>query len=141
MIRTFLIASICALALPSFALAEEVELRLQPSALSFKGGASYTNAALKITGPDDFEAEETSSRGLPVFRVTGGRFIDGVYYFSLSAATDEEVAIKRPIDNGRGDSARDSIQKPFHMDGAFRIRRGLIEPLEAGGTQDEVSDG
>lgn len=110
----------------------DVEERLQPGALSFTGGTGFTNAVLTIVGPGDFEAEETASRGLPVFRVRGGRMKDGVYRYTLSAATDEKVKIAKPIDNGRGGNARDFALKPFHMYGMFRVVRGTIAPLDDG---------
>lgn len=119
------------------ALAADVEERLTPNALSFTGGASFTNAKLVVRGPDDYEDETTASRGLPVFRITGGRMQDGVYFYSLSAATDEEVPIKKKVDNGRGDGARDFTLKPFYKEGMFRVSRGLIEPVQQGGQQDE----
>ena len=113
----------------------EVEVRLQAGALSFSGGSGFTNAHLLITGPNDFEAEETASRGLPTFRVRGGRMKDGFYQFTLSAATDEKVKIKRKVDNGRGDDTRDYTLKPFHLSGMFEISRGTIVPA------DEMKDG
>ena len=110
--------------------AAEVEARLQAGALSFTGGSGFTNAVLYITGPDDFEAEETASRGLPVFRVRGGRMKDGFYQYTLTAATDEQVKIKKPIDNGRGSNARDYTLKSFNLNGMFEIERGVIVPLD-----------
>ncbi|KMW56434.1 hypothetical protein AIOL_001388 [Candidatus Rhodobacter oscarellae] len=112
------------------ALAADVEPRLQAGALSFSGGLGFTNATLTILGPDDFEAVETASRGLPVFRVRGGRMRDGFYQYTLSAATDEKIKIKKPIDNGRGGDARDYTLKPFHMSGIFEVSRGTIVPLK-----------
>lgn len=108
----------------------DVEPRLQAGALSFSGGNTYTNAKLLITGPDDFEAEETASRGLPVFRVQGGRMRDGFYQYTLSAATDEKVMIKEAVDNGRGSAARDYTLKPFNLSGMFEIARGTIVPVQ-----------
>ena len=110
--------------------AADVEVRLQAGALSFSGGSGFSNARLLITGPNDFEAEETASRGLPTFRVRGGRMKDGFYQYNLSAATDEKVKIKRQIDNGRGDDTRDYTLKPFHLSGMFEISRGTIVPVE-----------
>ncbi len=123
--------------------AAEVEPRFQAGALSFSGGTGFTNASLKITGPGDFEAEETASRGLPVFRVRGGRMKDGFYQFSLSAATDEQVKIKKQVNNGRGDNTRDYTLKPFHMSGMFEISRGTIVPpeeMKAGADGDAASE-
>lgn len=130
MLRTFLSALILTFATASVGFGEEVTERLSPGALSFVGGASYTNARLQIYGPDDFESEETSSRGLPVFRVRGGTVKDGVYRYTLSAATDEQVPIKKKVNNGRGENARDFTFKPFYKQGVFRVSRGLIEPLD-----------
>ncbi|MCP3970002.1 MAG: hypothetical protein GY717_06745 [Rhodobacteraceae bacterium] len=115
---------------PALLQAAEVELRLQSSALSFSGGSGFSNAVLFVTGPNDFEVEETASRGLPVFRVQGGRIKDGFYHFTLSAATDEKVKIKRKVDNGRGADTRDYTLKPFHLSGMFEVRKGRIVPAE-----------
>ena len=112
------------------AFAVEVEARLQTSALSFSGGSGFTNAVLFITGPNDFEEEETASRGLPVFRVQGGQVKDGFYHYTLTAATDEKVTIKRPVDNGRGSAARDYTLKPFNLSGMFQIKEGRIVPQD-----------
>jgi len=121
----------------------DVKVRLQSGALSFSGGSGFTNAVLKITGPNDFEAEESSSRGMPVFRVRGGRMKDGFYQYTLTAATDEQVKIKKPIDNGRGSNARDYTLKSFHMSGIFEVKRGVIQPqqeLAAGADGDAAED-
>jgi hypothetical protein len=120
----------------SFALAgalsaQEVEERIQNGALSFSGGNGFTNAMLKITGPGEFEAEQTASRGLPVFRAkNSGRLLDGMYQYELSAATDEKVKIKKPVDNGRGSATRDYTMKPFHKYGAFLVKKGTIVSAE-----------
>ena len=121
--------------------AADVTPRFQAGALSFTGGTGFTNATLDIFGPDDFEATETASRGLPVFRVRGGRMKDGFYQYSLSAATDEKVKIKKPIDNGRPE-ARDYTLKPFYLSGMFKVSRGLIEEVKdnGGGADGDASD-
>lgn len=128
--KALLLISSIALTFGSAARAAEVEARLQAGSLSFSGGAGFSNASLLITGPNDFEVEETASRGLPVFRVQGGLMKDGFYQFSLSAATDQKVKIKRAIDNGRGADARDYTLKPFYMTGMFEISRGTIVPVD-----------
>jgi len=122
--------------------ATEVEARLQTSALSFSGGRGFTNAVLKVSGPDDFEAEETSSKGLPVFRLQGKRVSNGFYTYTLSAATDEKIMITRSTDNGRGDNARDHLLKPFHLTGMFEIRNNRIVPEAemADGSSDEAQN-
>lgn len=108
----------------------DVTPRFDSGSLSFSGGRDFTNGRLFITGPDDFEAEETASKGLPVFRVQGGRMRDGYYHFSVSAATSEKIKIKKPIDNGRGAAARDYTLKPFTLSGMFEIKRGAILEID-----------
>jgi hypothetical protein len=137
MMKAFLISVTVALLSGMPVWAADVTERIQPSALSFTGGASFTGARLQIFGPDDFEAEETASRGLPVFRVRGGQLSDGIYRYFLSAATDEKVPMTRKVDNGRGENARDFNYKPFYKEGAFRISRGLIEALDQSAEEEE----
>lgn len=137
--KALVISLALSLGLVPGAVAAEVEARYQTSALSFSGGVTFSNAVLKVTGPDDFEAEETASKGLPTFRVRGGRMKDGFYQFTLTAATDEKVKIKRPIDNGRGANARDYTLKPFSMSGMFEVSRGTILPVK--GAADDGPDG
>lgn len=116
------------LALGSVVGAQEVEERIQSGVLSFSGGNSFTNAVLMITGPNEYEREETASRGLPVFRAkNSGRLVDGFYQYTLTAATDEKVEIKNPVDNGRGELARNYTLKPFAKSGAFVVKDGTIE--------------
>ncbi len=118
-------------------LGADVAPRFEPSALSFSGGRDFTNGRLLITGPDDFEAEESSSKGLPVFRVQGGRMRDGYYQFSVSAATAEKVKIKKPVDNGRGAAAKDYTLKPFSLSGMFQIKRGAILEIDEAAMREE----
>jgi len=123
------------------AAAAEVEERIQNGALSFSGGNGFTNAVLTITGPGEFETEETASRGLPVFRAqNSGRLLDGLYQYSLVAATDEKLVIKNKIDNGRGAAARDFTYKPFAKYGAFLVSKGTIMPADdvAGGADGDA---
>jgi len=118
------------------AFAAEVEERIEEGSLSFNGGRGFSNAVLLITGPGDFEREETAGQGLPVFRAkNSGSLADGLYQYALTAATDEKVKIKKKVDNGRGASARDHILKPFAMHGTFVVKNGTIVAAQ------EVKDG
>lgn len=113
--------------------AEDVEVRIQSGSLSFSGGNNFTNAQLQITGPQGFEAEKFQPRGLPQFRIQGaGRMVDGLYQYSLSAATDEKIPLKNTLDNGRGPDAPQTAMRPFSMYGTFRVEKGVILPPEDG---------
>lgn len=122
-----------AIAAPAHA-APEVEARVQATSISFSGGQNYTNAVLTVTGPNDYQKEETATRGLPIFRLqTAGRLVDGYYSFSLVAATDEAIPIQSKLDNGRGPDAPKTEYKSFSMYGAFMVEQGLIQPAETEG--------
>lgn len=131
--KIFAAALAVGLATVPAALAAEVEARIENGVLSFVGGQSFTNAILQITGPGDFELEETAIKGLPVFRArNSGRLQDGLYQFSLTAATDEKVRIpeREKLDNGRGSAARDYRLKSFFLSGAFYISEGTMKDAE-----------
>ncbi|MDJ0626851.1 MAG: hypothetical protein QNJ44_01215 [Rhodobacter sp.] len=122
-----------AFCLAGAAQAAEIEARIQSGSLSFTGGHTYTNAKLQIIGPQGFEKEEEALRGMPTFRVQGaGRMVDGLYQYSLVAASDEKVPLENNLDNGRGANAQNFAYKPFSMYGTFRVEKGVILPPEKG---------
>lgn len=141
--KTPLIGLIFGAAIATSAVAQaDVEARIQPTSLSFAGGQNYTNAVLMVTGPNEYEHEATAARGLPIFRLqSAGRLLDGYYQFSLVAATDKTVPIKKPIDNGRGPDAPTTQKVPFSMYGAFRVEKGRLLEVESGGESGGDSDG
>ncbi len=113
--------------------AQEIAPRIQSTSISFSGGQTYSNAVLTVSGPHGYSHEESAARGLPIFRLqTAGRLVDGYYQFALIAASDEEVRIESQLDNGRGEAARKTQLVPFSMYGAFRVEKGLIQPVESG---------
>ena len=117
---------------------EEVTERLQSTSLSFSGGRDFTNAVLTVNGPDGYLKEETTTRGLPIFRLqTAGRLVDGFYSYSLVAASDEEMPVNTSIDNGRGEAAKDTMLKPFSMYGTFRVEAGLLTASEGDGGESQ----
>ncbi len=135
----FSLTLLAAMATAAAAFATEVEERIENGALSFTGGQNLSNAVLLIVGPGDFEKEETAIRGLPVFRAqNSGRLVDGLYQYTLSAATDEKVKITRQLDNGRGATQRDYVLKPFSKHGTFVVSKGTIIAAD---TADGGSDG
>jgi len=137
------LALAAAVGLAGGASAAEVVERIQGGALAFSGGQGFTNAVLVVTGPNGYEAEKTTARGLPVFRMQGGGgMVDGYYQYSLIAASDEKIDAETKFDNGRGAAAQTTALKPFSMYGAFQVARGLIIPAEdvAAGADGDASE-
>ncbi|MEM8848458.1 MAG: hypothetical protein AAGE03_00340 [Pseudomonadota bacterium] len=81
---------------------------------------------MQISAPDGEITTIYAETGAPVFQLSGQEIVDGIYRYELTAATDEEVEIKNPIDNGRGDAARDTVAVSFATSGTFTVSRGVI---------------
>ncbi|APZ54048.1 hypothetical protein [Salipiger abyssi] len=95
------------------------------NALWFENWTGLSNAKLTISAPDGEIIAIEADGGTPVYRLSG-EVSDGVYRYELSAATDEQVKIVNPINNGRGADQRDTVAKPFYMEGSFTVARGVI---------------
>ncbi|MDE4063469.1 MAG: hypothetical protein P1U91_15590 [Pseudophaeobacter sp. bin_em_oilr2.035] len=95
------------------------------NALWFENWTGLSKATLVVAGPDGTVTRVFAEAGTPVFELGRGEVLDGIYRYELKAATEETVKIINPIDNGRGESS-DSRTKPFYMNGAFQVSRGVI---------------
>lgn len=92
----------------------------------FENWFGLNNATLRITAPDGQISDIFAASGTPVYQLNGREVLDGLYRYELSAATEETTKIINPIDNGRGENARDSHAKPFYLNGHFTVSRGVI---------------
>ena len=129
-----------AVSLPASA---EVVPRFTSGSISFSGGVGMYNGTLTIAGPDDYYEQVTSSDGLPKFTLQdAGRLEDGVYSYSLTAATAEREPIRNAQNNGRGEAAADTAAISYSTSGVFRVKNGVIaspdEPGSAGTDQDQA---
>jgi len=107
--------------------AAEVVPVISSGSVSFTGGNTMFNGTLTVTGPKGYYEQIMSEKGLPAFRLQGaGRLVDGVYTYSLTAATQEREPVYSSENNGRGDAAEDTVAKSYSSDGAFRVANGLI---------------
>jgi len=96
------------------------------NAIWFENWDGLSNAMMRVFFPDGrFETIESRS-GTPVFKLKGSDIPDGIYYFELSAATDQTVPIVNQLDNGRGSAQRTEQAVPFNMTGQFVVQRGVI---------------
>lgn len=96
------------------------------NAVWFENWTGLRNATLTVSMPDGQIATIHAASGTPVFQLTGSEIPDGIYRYELTAATDEQVKIVNPQNNGRGDAASDSLAKPFYLNGHFTVSRGVI---------------
>jgi hypothetical protein len=111
--------------------ANEPIQRTNTTTLWFENWGTLSNATLTIVGPEDTRATVFTPSGSPKFSIIDLTPVaDGIYSYELSAATDEKVTIKNPINNGRGKAAKKEISKPFHLNGSFIVSRGVITKKE-----------
>jgi len=96
------------------------------NALWFENWTGLSNATLVVSAPDGTLTTVEAAAGTPVFQLSGAEVLDGIYRFELRAATDEQVKIINPQNNGRGEAQSDSAAKPYYMDGSFTVSRGVI---------------
>ena len=101
------------------------------NAVWFENWTGLRNATLTVSMPDGQIATIHAATGTPVFQLTGSEIPDGIYRYELNAATEEQVKIVNPQNNGRGDAASDSQAKPFYLVGHFTVSRGVIITPEA----------
>ncbi len=96
----------------------------------FENWTGLRNGTLKISIPGGEHVEVFAASGTPVFELSGREIIDGLYRYELTAATKDEVKIVNPVNNGRGETKRDSLSKPFYLSGSFLVSRGVITQQE-----------
>jgi len=111
---------------PTAALAASPVEQHNSNAVWFENWTGLRNATLVVSAPDGTLSTIEAATGTPVFQLSGGEILDGIYRFELSAASDEQVKILNPQNNGRGEAQSDSMAKPFYMNGHFTVSRGVI---------------
>lgn len=96
------------------------------NAFWFENWTGLRNATLVISAPNGSLTTIVAASGTPVFQLSGAEIADGIYRFELSAATDEQVKILNPQNNGRGAAQTDTMAKSFYLNGSFTVSRGVI---------------
>ena len=95
------------------------------NAVWFENWSGLSNAQLIVSAPNGKVTEVFAATGTPVYELERGAVQDGIYRYELKAATEEQVEIVNPVDNGRGETAT-SRAKAFYMNGFFTVSRGVI---------------
>lgn len=96
------------------------------NAFWFDHWGDLSNAQMTVTAPDGRVEEVFADSTTPIYKLGGTEVVDGIYRYELKAATSETEKIVNPVDNGRGDQARDEVAVPFYMEGSFVVSRGVI---------------
>ena len=108
--------------------------RLADTQVGFDAGAAYSNYTLTVTGPNGFHAVAASRSAAPSVDLRRiGAFDDGTYHYELTAATDEKVPVRSPLDNGRKggpDASAGIAVRSVSTGGVFTVRGGTIMKLD-----------
>ncbi|MGR3622249.1 hypothetical protein [Pseudophaeobacter sp.] len=95
------------------------------NAVWFENWTGLSNAQLVVSAPNGKITQIFAASGTPVYELDRAEVQDGIYRYELKAATEEQVEIVNPIDNGRGEVAS-SRSKGFYLNGSFMVSRGVI---------------
>ena len=100
---------------------------------------------LSVTGPNEFHATVSSRGGAALDLARFGPVDDGEYTYHLTAATEEPVKIRTPLDNGR-EGGKAGV-KSAAASGTFLVKDGVIvrrgtapEPNVIGGSVGDDQD-
>ena len=95
--------------------------------IGFDLAGPYSNLTLTVAGPNGIHANATAKSGSPVIDLRKlGAVADGDYSYHLTAATDEKVAVKTGLDDGRDGGPTTSMLKGVSTSGHFQVKGGTI---------------
>ena len=97
----------------------------------FELAGPYSNLTLTISGPNGLHASTHHRSGSPVIDLRKlGAIDDGEYLYQLTAATDEKLPVRTPLDNGRDGAPTTSILKSVSTSGHFQVKGGTIVKVD-----------
>lgn len=109
------------------------DVRLTSDRIGFDLQERYSNYTLTVTGPNGYSARAEAARTAPTLRLADyGDVPDGIFTFSLTAATDRIDPSVRAVDqrvNGREPGVR-APRLGAQMSGQFRVEDGRIQVFE-----------
>jgi hypothetical protein len=141
------LAACAAIGISSACMAGEVVAveRFDGTSLGFLLKNSLSNATLSVSGPDDFHVSVFSETGALMLDLGKlGPVEDGLYKYEITAATDQRLKVRTPLDNGRGTKESITPYKSVAMSGTFLVKDGKIfKPSSAAkeGRRDEPTGG
>jgi hypothetical protein len=125
----FALAAALLLGLSSACPADDLtaDQRFTETGVAFELKGPYSNVTLTVSGPNDFHASAFSRSGAPAIDLRRfGAVEDGTYAYQLTAAGNEKVKIRTPLDDGRDSRTASEPRKGVSTSGAFHVRNGTI---------------
>jgi hypothetical protein len=125
-VKTIILGSLLSLGTGLAAWAAEPVQQHNSNAVWFENWTGLSNASMTVAAPNGKITSIFAESGTPVYQLSGDDVLDGIYRYELNAATDEQIEIVNPVDNGRGDNQSNTMAKPFYTTGYFVVSRGVI---------------
>jgi len=125
----FGLAAGLALGLSSACLADDLtaDQRFTETGVAFELKGAVSNVTLTVSGPNGFHASAFSRSGAPAVDLRRfGAVEDGAYTYQLTAATDEKVKTRTPLDDGRDSRTASEPRKGVSTSGTFQVQNGTI---------------
>jgi hypothetical protein len=124
--HTLIATGLCLLlSLPTAVAAQPVQ-KQSTNAIWFENWNGLTQATMRIATPDGDIRDVASDRGTPVFELSGGKIVDGVYRYELRAATTEMVKNRDYNKDSVIGNDSEYLPKPLYITGKFVVDRGVI---------------
>ena len=99
--------------------------------IGFEITGPYNNITLTLIGPNGLHASAHARTGSPSIDLRKlGAIDDGDYLYQLTAGTDEKVAVRTALDNGRDGGPTASVLKSVSANGQFQVKGGTIVKVD-----------
>ncbi|MFK7938876.1 MAG: hypothetical protein AB8B82_05825 [Roseovarius sp.] len=118
---------LCALVFGSALHAAEPIQEHNSTAVWFENWIGLTHGNMRVASPDGQITDSYAASGTPVFELTGGGAVDGVYRYELRASTEDMIKNRDySEDSALEQDSSEYIAKPFYKTGVFIVERGVI---------------
>jgi hypothetical protein len=97
------------------------------NAVWFENWVGLSNGMMRVADPEGRISDVRAELGTPVFQLSGGKVIDGVYRYELRAMSDELVKNRDYSNSLNSDEEwQEYVPKAFYRTGSFTVERGVI---------------
>jgi hypothetical protein len=127
--KSFWLAACLAVGISGPCWAEDLQAKQKftDTEIGFEILGRYSNLTLTITGPNGINASAHHRTGSPLIDLRKiGTVDDGDYNYQLTASTDDRIAVRTGLDDGRDGGPTTAMFKSVSTSGNFQVKGGSI---------------
>jgi hypothetical protein len=127
--KSFWLAACLAVVISGTCWAEDLQAKQKftDTEIVFEILGRYSNLTLTITGPNGINASAHHRTGSPLIDLRKiGTADDGDYNYQLTASTDDRIAVRTGLDDGRDGGPTTAMFKSVSTSGNFQVKGGSI---------------